>query len=164
MLTFYPLGKTNSGKPWGEGGGGWRTWHCPLLRRRVNFPGEEFSRTWIDIFKCALRWKEKKKLKQERDVSYTLHRSLYVTAIYHQNHQYETSTRLSNLVFPREFWSDLEAVGIVLPNSEPGDASYLRIFFELFVRHENQLVVVMNKIKILLFKRQRLRFEKKEVK
>ena len=38
-------------------GGG--SWHCPLVRRRVNFPGDEFSRTWIDIFKCAPRWKEK---------------------------------------------------------------------------------------------------------
>ena len=32
----------------------------PLVRRRVTFPGGEFYWIWIDIFKCAPRWKEKR--------------------------------------------------------------------------------------------------------
>ena len=57
VLTFYLLGKTNLGKPYGRGGGEERG-HCPLVHRRANFPGEEFSRTLNDIFKCAPRWKK----------------------------------------------------------------------------------------------------------
>ena len=38
--------------------GGWGA--SPLARRRVTFPGGEFYWIWIDIFKCAPRWKEKR--------------------------------------------------------------------------------------------------------
>ena len=37
-----------------------------------------------------------------------------------------------------------------MPLFKTGDASYLSNFFELFIRHECQLVVVINKKKIAL--------------
>ena len=46
-------------------------------------------------FQMCTTLERKKKLRQEIDVSYcTMHRSLKVTAIYHQSHQYKTSTKL----------------------------------------------------------------------
>ena len=60
---FYPLGKkkiknkkTQENLMGGGGGGG----ASPLVRGRVTFPGGEFYWIWIDIFKCAPRWKEKR--------------------------------------------------------------------------------------------------------
>ena len=115
VLTFYPLGKTNSGKPYG-GGGGWELALPPFTSEGwFSWRGIFSDMDWY--FQMYTTLERKEKLKQELDVGYcTLHRSLKVTAIYHQNHQYKTSAKLSKLVFPREFWSDLGAVGIVFPN------------------------------------------------
>ena len=44
--------------------GGWGA--SPLARWRVTFPGGEFYWIWIDIFKCAPRWKEKEAKARDR--------------------------------------------------------------------------------------------------
>ena len=56
---FYPLGKKEKKTQENLMGGGGGV-ASPLVRRRVTFPGGEFYWIWIDIFKCAPRWKEKR--------------------------------------------------------------------------------------------------------
>ena len=89
VLSSREKKKKNSGKPYGGVGGippctleGYFSWRGILL---------DMDR----YFQMCSTLERKKKLRQEIDVSYcTMHRSLKVTAIYHQSHQYKTSTKL----------------------------------------------------------------------